>query len=200
MTKLALPPRPIGPFPAVLVGAEVNGRPNYACVGACGVISLEPVLYISLKSTHHTTKGIRESGFFSVNYPPAEMVAKVDYCGLVSGATTDKGGLFTAFYDPQANAPLIEECPLNYLCRVIEIIPRFGFEIFLGEIVAVYGHEDCLASGVPDPLKVQPIILMGFGYYTLGHKLGAVFSAGRSIGEATETAQPEGGEQDGRQS
>jgi hypothetical protein len=38
---------PIGPFPTVPAGADVNGKPNYATVGACGVVCLEPVLYIS---------------------------------------------------------------------------------------------------------------------------------------------------------
>jgi flavin reductase (DIM6/NTAB) family NADH-FMN oxidoreductase RutF len=197
MAMLELPKRPIGPFPTVLVGAEVNGRPNYACVGACGVISLEPVLYVSMKSTHHTTAGIRESGFFSVNYPSGDMVSVVDYCGLVSGVTTDKGQLFTAFYDPRGRAPLIKECPLAILCRVVECIPRYGFELFLGEIVAVYGRDDCLTAGVFDPLKMSPIILAGAGYYALGEKLGQVFSSGKSIGKTALATLPLGGEENG---
>jgi flavin reductase (DIM6/NTAB) family NADH-FMN oxidoreductase RutF len=34
-----------GPFPTMIIGADVNGKPNYVTVGACGVVSLEPVLY-----------------------------------------------------------------------------------------------------------------------------------------------------------
>jgi len=44
----------VSPAPTVLIGADVNGKPNYATVGAFGVVCLEPVFYISLKSTHYT--------------------------------------------------------------------------------------------------------------------------------------------------
>jgi hypothetical protein len=48
---------PVGPFPTVLAGADVNGKPNYATAGACGVVCMEPILYVSLKITHYTTRG-----------------------------------------------------------------------------------------------------------------------------------------------
>ncbi|HWR42217.1 flavin reductase family protein [Sporomusa sp.] len=120
MNKVKVPNRPFGPFPTILAGADVMGKPNYVTVGACGVVSLQPVLYISLKSTHYTTIGVKENGFFSVNIPSADMVQKTDYCGVVSGKTTDKSKLFTAFYDELGKAPMISECPMNMLCKVIQ--------------------------------------------------------------------------------
>ena len=33
----------VSPTPVVLAGAEVGGRPNYAAVGAFGVVCIEPV-------------------------------------------------------------------------------------------------------------------------------------------------------------
>lgn len=181
MEKVKLPNRPVGPFPTVLAGVEVAGRPNYVTVGACGVVSLENVLYISLKSTHFSTQGVKETGYFSVNIPSADMVAKTDYCGVVSGRDTDKSGLFTPFYHQAGTAPMIKECPLNYLCKVVNSMPMFGFEMFFGEIVAVYAHEQCLVDGKLDPIQVNPMLMMGSSYYSLGPAVGDLFKDGMAF-------------------
>ncbi|MFX4262534.1 flavin reductase family protein [Pelotomaculum propionicicum] len=180
MKKVKIPNIPFGPFPAVLVGADVNGRPNYATVGACGVVSLKPVLYISLKNTHYTTAGVKENGFFSVNIPPVSLLQKTDYCGIVSGHSADKSNIFTPFYDELGKAPLIIECSMNILCKVIQTLPMFDFDFFLGEIVAMYINEECLTDGRPDPLKMNPLILMGASYCSLGRVAGSVFKEGRA--------------------
>jgi flavin reductase (DIM6/NTAB) family NADH-FMN oxidoreductase RutF len=178
MEKIKLPNRPFGPFPTVLAGVEVKGKPNYVTIGACGVVSLEPVLYISLKSTHYTTAGVKENGYFSVNIPSADMVQKTDYCGVVSGKTVDKSTLFTPFYDELGRAPMIQECPMNLLCKVVKMMPIYDFEMFFGEIVAVYVNEQCLADGKLDPQKVNPIIMMGTAYFNLGQIVGQLFIEG----------------------
>lgn len=179
MKKTKIKNYPIGPFPTVLAGTDVNGKPNFVTAGACGVVCLEPVLYISLKSTHYTTAGIKESGYFSINIPSVDMVQKTDYCGIVSGATTDKSTLFTSFYDELGKAPLISECPLNFLCKVIQTVPICGFDMFLGEIVATYVNESCLSDGKPDPLKINPMMMMGTQYWELGQAVGAVYKEGK---------------------
>ena len=181
MTKIQLPNRPIGPFPAMLAGAQVGGRPNYVTIGACGVVCLDPILYISLKSSHHTTQGVRESGCFSINIPSTKLLQETDFCGLHSGAEVDKSALFTTFYDASRSAPMIEECPINILCKVIRTVPVNDFEMFFGEITAVFADEDCLAEGHLDLLKVDPMILMGASYLSLGRVLGSVFQVGRGI-------------------
>jgi flavin reductase (DIM6/NTAB) family NADH-FMN oxidoreductase RutF len=175
MVKKKIANIPFGPYIAVLAGAMVQGKPNYATIGAYGVVSQKPVLYISLKNSHCTTRGVVESGFFSVNIPAATAISKTDYCGTVSGNTVDKSGVFQSFYDEAGNAPLIEECPVNYLCKVIRTIPVFDFTLFLGEIVAAYAREDCLNNGRPDALKVNPTILLDTGYFNLKERVGTIF-------------------------
>lgn len=171
----------VNPTPVVLVGADVNGKPNYATVGAFGVVCLEPIFYISLKSTHYTTTGVKENGYFSVNIPSIDMVPKTDYCGMVSGKSTDKSNLFTSFYDEHGKAPMISESPMNYLCKVIQSVPICGFEVFFGEIVSTFVNEQHLTDGIPDPLKINPTFLMGFNYYSLGQPAGGVFKAGKTV-------------------
>lgn len=168
---------PFGPYITVLAGATVSGKPNYATLGAYGVVSQKPVLYISLKNSHFTTAGVRETGYFSVNIPSADLIEKTDYCGTVSGHKVDKSQIFEAFYDEAGNAPLIKECPVNYLCKVIQTIPIFDFTMFLGEIVAAYGDENCLDNGTPDALKVKPTVMMAAGYFGLHDRVGSVFKA-----------------------
>lgn len=175
----------ISPIPIVLVGADVNNKPNYATVGAFGVVCLEPVFYISLKSSHYTTGGVKENGYFSINIPAAEMVQKADYSGMVSGKTTDKSDLFTPFYDALGKAPLISECPLNFLCKVIKTLPIHGFEMFFGEILATYLNEACFTAGKPDPVKINPLILLSTNYFGLGQPVGAVFQEGKAIQGST---------------
>lgn len=178
MGKTKISNRPFGPFPVVLVGADVEGRPNYATVGACGVVSLEPMLYVSLRTTHHTTFGVRRHGDFSVNIPPAAPVRRTDYCGTVSGGRIDKSTVFTPFYDDLGKAPMIRECSMNMLCKVVKTVPVSDFEMFFGEIVATYVSDGCLTDGRPDARKIDPMVMIGPGYWNLGGPVGSLFQEG----------------------
>lgn len=73
---------------------------------------------------------------------------------------------------------MISECSMNILCKVIRNIPMFDFDFFLGEIVAVYINEQCLTNGKPDPLKINPMILLGGSYCNLGQVVGTAFKEG----------------------
>jgi flavin reductase (DIM6/NTAB) family NADH-FMN oxidoreductase RutF len=51
------------PLPAVLAGAIVDAKPNFATLGNCGIVSVKPpVIYISSASSNYTNKGIIEHG------------------------------------------------------------------------------------------------------------------------------------------
>jgi flavin reductase (DIM6/NTAB) family NADH-FMN oxidoreductase RutF len=167
--------------PIVLVGAYVDGAANFATVGAFGVVCTSPVLYASLHHLHHTTAGVRENGFFSVNVPSPELVRETDYCGIVTGRKVDKSQVFRTFDDSLGTAPMIEECQLNILCRVFDSKPIEGFEMFFGEIVATYLDESCLTDGSPDPQKIEPLIGIGATYFARGKKVGEAYRAGRAL-------------------
>ena len=171
----------VNPTPIVIVGTAVGGNPNFTTVGAFGVVCLEPVFYISLKDTHYATAGVRETGFFSVNMPSADMLAKTDYCGIVSGRDTDKSGLFELFYDKAGKAPMITNSPMNYLCKVVDTFSVNGFTMFFGEIVSTYVSEKFMTDDKPDPQKIKPIIGMGMSYYSLGEPIGRIFDSGKTV-------------------
>lgn len=66
-------PLPVAPI--VLVGANVNGKPNYMAVGFVNGVHVKPaIVYVSLNKNHHTPKGIIENNTFSLNVPSADYV------------------------------------------------------------------------------------------------------------------------------
>ena len=130
------------PIPSVLIGTIINDKPNFATIGNCGIISLNPaVIYISMEKNHYTNKGIRENQVFSINIPSADLVEKVDYCGLVSENNIDKSQIFKCFYESNDKIPLIEECPINMECKVTKIIEIYDMELFIGEIIETYVNQ-----------------------------------------------------------
>jgi flavin reductase (DIM6/NTAB) family NADH-FMN oxidoreductase RutF len=144
----------VGPSPAVIAGAFVNGKSNYLTLGACGIMSVNPPLYyVSLNKAHFTNTGIKENGYFSVNIPSAELALKTDYVGLVSGRDTDKSIVFSQFLGSVEKAPMIKECPVNILCKVINVVDLPNNEVFIGDIVETYVNKECLTNGRPDIKK-----------------------------------------------
>jgi flavin reductase (DIM6/NTAB) family NADH-FMN oxidoreductase RutF len=173
------------PMPITLVGANVNGKPNYLVVASCGIIQHDPAMIaVSLNRRHYTNPGIKENGAFSVNVPPADMADLVDYCGIVSGRMTDKAALFTTFYGELGTAPLIHECPVNVECRLVQTLDLPGVnEVFIGEIVQVYASDTCLQGGVPNLRKMDPLFfsIHENSYYRAGERIGHAWEIGREL-------------------
>jgi Conserved protein/domain typically associated with flavoprotein oxygenases, DIM6/NTAB family len=184
MKKIKLKNQAVGPFPAMIVGSMKNEKPTYTTVGAGGCACLEPVLCVSLKDTHYITDSIAQNGYFSVNIPSTALVKKMDFCGIVSGKETDKSSLFNAFFDDSGNAPMIEECPLNFLCKVCDTKLIRGFTMFFGEIIAAYVNENCVSDDNPNAVKIDPIIMMGISYCSLDSVIGLPFSEGTKLAQS----------------
>ena len=147
------------PMPTTLVGANVNGKPNYITIAHVGIMDFGSIS-LSMNKVHYTNAGIKENGTFSVNIPSVEMVKETDYCGLVSGKHVDKSQLFETFYGKLGTAPMIKECPINLECRLIKTVDFPRHDIFVGEIVETYCDEQYLTDGVVDFAKVQPILFV----------------------------------------
>ena len=85
------------PLPTTLIGAMVNGNPNYIAIAHVGIMDLSSIS-LGMSKVHYTNEGIKKNGTFSVNIPSVDLVEKTDFCGLVSGRDVDKAGLFKTFY------------------------------------------------------------------------------------------------------
>jgi flavin reductase (DIM6/NTAB) family NADH-FMN oxidoreductase RutF len=190
MAKMSLPPeRYMYPRPALLVGANVDDKPNFMAVGGGGVANGKPpMIGIPIQHRHHTLRGIRQNMTFSVNTPPVDLVKELDYCGIVSGRDADKTAIcrFEVFYGTLKNAPMIEQCPLNHECRVMHILNLGTHSFVIGQVEGSYIDEDCAADGKPDAEKIQPMIfnMEASKYLTFGETIAKAFSIGRELKKA----------------
>lgn len=169
------------PMPIALIGAVCDGRVNYLPIAHLGIIDFNH-LSASLGRVHFTNHGIRETGVFSLNLPTAELVEKVDYCGLVSGKNTDKSEVFTTFTGA-TGAPMIEECPVNMECRVVQVLEQERHEVFIGRIEASYVEEKIIHDGAADLTKIHPLLfaMNDKGYWSLGPRLADAWRVGKKL-------------------
>ncbi|MHA1730284.1 MAG: flavin reductase family protein [Promethearchaeota archaeon] len=175
---------PLPVMPIALIGANVNGKPNYMTAAFVGGINVKPAVVVaSLNKIHHTAKGILENETYSINIPSSNMVVQTDYCGLVSGNTTDKSGIFTTFYGELETAPMIEECPLSCECKFLEKV-EFEMDIaYFGEVHQVYANEGVFVNKKIDINQVNPIFYSGLEnlYRTIGKSMGEGWKIGRKL-------------------
>lgn len=173
------------PNPAVLVGVNVQGKPNYLNVTYTGIANRSPaMIFIALNKLHYSTSGVREHKAFSINIPAAEMLTETDYCGCVSGKDVDKANLFHTFYGLARNIPMIEECPLNIECEVVQELDLEGSNVlFIGKVLESYTEEKYLADGLPDIKKMNPILfsINDTNYYSIGDNIGKAWDVGKKL-------------------
>jgi flavin reductase (DIM6/NTAB) family NADH-FMN oxidoreductase RutF len=188
MAKVLMGPQTwLYPMPALLVGSNVAGRANFMTVAWGGIANGEPpMLSLAIRHSRHTLKGIRQNLAFSVNVPGGDMVRETDYCGLESGARADKVEVcgFKVFYGKLENAPLIEQCPLNLGCRVVQILNLGSHALVIGRIEETHVVESCLTDGKPDVTKMRPFLYATTpeGHYrALGEVIARAFSVGKGL-------------------
>src|SRR3972149_648562 len=174
------------PMPAFLIGANVDGKPNFMTAAWSGIAgSTPPMITVALQHHRHTLKGMKQNMTFSVNVPSVDLVKETDYCGVVSGSKTDKVAdcRFKVFYGKLTTAPMIEQYPVNLECKVMHILDLGSHELVVGRIEETYISEECLTDGKPDVAKIKPIAYVGRRYVALGEVVGGAFTV-REMGGA----------------
>ena len=188
MEKVTMGPQTlIYPLPAMLVGANVDDKPNFMVVAWCGIANSEPPM-ISVAIRHHryTYRGIRQNLTFSVNVPSSDLIKETDFCGTISGSEANKveACRFKVFYGKLDNAPLIEQCPINLECEVAHILDLGSHSLIIGKIEETHVSVSCLTDGEPDVNKVKPLAYARTPkqqYHALGDVIGKVHSTGREL-------------------
>jgi len=170
------------PTLTVLVGANINDKPNYLTIAWGGIMGMRKI-YIASNKTHYTNRGIRENKTFSINIPSVELVKETDYCGLHSGIKMDKSKMFNNFYGKLGNAPMITECPVNMECELSETFLINDHEIFTGNIIQTYCDEKYLTNGNIDLSKVQPLLFsfIDSSYWTIGKPIAKAWNVGKEM-------------------
>jgi flavin reductase (DIM6/NTAB) family NADH-FMN oxidoreductase RutF len=173
------------PMPIVILGAVVDNKPNFLTVGFVTGISFTPPLVLAaLGKGHRSNNGIREHQQFSVNMPGPDLAAVTDYVGITSGDDVDKSLLFDTFTGELKFAPMISECPFTLSCKLFREIELDHFSLFIGEVVETHADVDVLTDGVPDILKIDPMILTmpDRNYRSVGKVVGPAWSIGKDYG------------------
>ena len=188
MSKVTLGPQTmIYPNPALLVGANVHGEPNFMAVAWGGIANSEPpMISVAIRHQRHTYIGVRENMTFSVNVPSIYLMKETDYCGIISGKKADKVKVcnFNVFYGKLKNAPLIEQCPINLECTVVHMLNLGSHSLIIGKIEETHISESCLTDGKPDATKIKPIIYTGKQedqYRIFGEVIGKAHSIGLEL-------------------
>jgi flavin reductase (DIM6/NTAB) family NADH-FMN oxidoreductase RutF len=181
MNKESIGARPfMTPMPAVLVGANVHGKPNYMTVAWTGVACMDPpMIAVAINKVRYTEKGIVENGTFSVNIPAAKHAVEVDHCGMVSGNKADKSALFETFYGKLGTAPLISDFPVNIECELRHSLELGSHVLHVGEIIDVHVANECLVGGSVDIRKIDPLVYSDQNYFHIGELVGKAFSIGK---------------------
>ena len=188
MNKKQFGPQPwIFPNPVVLVGTEIEGKPNFAPYAWCGITGGDPpTLSVGIRHERYTLRGIKQNKEFSVNVPSIDLLEETDYCGMVSGAIVDKvkDCSLIIFYGTLTKAPLIEQCPVNLECEVLQILNVGIHALVVGKIVQTHVTEDCLTEDQPDIMKIKPFVYSrgpAARYNAVGNVLGRAYDAGKSL-------------------
>lgn len=172
------------PMPVLIIGTyDENGAPN-AMNAAWGGISEEKEISICVSENHKTTFNVLKTKAFTVSPADAKNVLAADYVGIVSGNKCAdkiaKAG-WTAVKSEKVNAPLFSELPLALECKMISYDPETCR--LVGKIVNVCADDSILTDGKIDLSLFDPICYdpSGYGYYTLGKKVGNAFADGKQL-------------------
>ena len=178
-TRVKIPNRPVYPSPAALiVSIDENKKPNVMTAGEVFNIGLkEPtIIGVAIRKARHTHTLIMKTSQFSVNLPTAAILDKVDLVGTVGGRDgLDKFSEYglTPVKSSVIEAPIIEECPVNLECKLLNVSEVGDHDLFLGEVVAMHVDSDKLDGDQRILIeKVDGFLFAEWGYYRFGGKLG----------------------------
>lgn len=174
----------IFPQPAIVIATyDKDGRPDAMTAAWAGIYDTNKI-GIMLDHRHRTMENIKETGAFTVSMSTMETMAESDYFGTVSGNTVEdkirKAGFHTAKSE-YVNAPVIEEYPLTFECKVEKLIPEGEDFHVVGSIVHILAEESVLTDGKPDPAKLRPLAFDGVNgtYMEVVRTVGKAWKEGR---------------------
>jgi flavin reductase (DIM6/NTAB) family NADH-FMN oxidoreductase RutF len=176
MAKIILKPgNHLYPLPPVLLTCGPPEKPNIITLAWAGTLCSEPpILGVSIRPSRYSHGLVQLAGEFAVNVPTADMIQAVDWCGNVSGRTEDKFkamGL-TAVAARTIRTALIQECPVNIECQVIQTVHLGSHDLFLGKVVAVHADEALVDSrGEIDLSRAKPLAYGSHAYWGLGGRI-----------------------------
>lgn len=148
------------PSPKVLVSCRgLDGEENALVVAYCGNCSFDPpMLMVGVVPSRYSHKLIKESGCFVVNIPEKSYQETFDYMGKMSKKDTDKlKDMKVKLGEAKVvKAPILEDCPINVECTIVDSIMTGSHEMFIGKVEYVHANAALLdADGDIDFSKID---------------------------------------------
>lgn len=173
------------PMPTTLVGVRVDENPNFLAVAHVGILNHGTPQYLSigLHKSHFSNAGIHDSKAFSICLPSEDLMVETDYCGIMTGKTTDKAALFDVFYGELETAPMISQCPVNMELKLYDVLDFQSHDIFIGELVQTYADDAVMTDGKIDIASLRPLLfdMASKKYWSLGRSMGNCWRVGKSL-------------------
>ena len=143
------------PAPNVLVSCKSpQGEINALAVAYCCNCSYDPpMVMVGIVPSRHSYQMVKDSGCFVVNLVSQDMKEEFGYLGSHSGRDGNKiAHLNLKISDGSVlDAPILDDCPVNIECTVVDSIMTGSHEMFVGKIE--YVHAD--ASMIDEKGNVQ---------------------------------------------
>ena len=188
MKKSLGPEALLVPAPAwVICTYDARDKPNAMTVAWAGICcSRPPAVAIALRKATYTYTNLVARKAFTVNIPSEAFVREVDFFGLASGAVTDKFAAtnLTPALSSLVDAPYIQEFPLVFECRVIQVMEIGLHTQFIGEILDVKAEPGILgADDIPRIDQLRPLVYSTGTrtYHGIGGALGQAFVIGSEL-------------------
>lgn len=175
------------PMPATVVGAESNGKVNWLMVAHVGIIGHDRLM-VSMHKAHHTNQMVKDSRRLSINMVDKGMLRRADYVGCVSGAKTDKQGVFAHHTGP-GGTPVIDESPLVMECEVTGDYETDTFDNFICRVTHTIADENVTDDmGKPDYNRLKPVLfdMPGYSYLRTGDVICRCTLPGREYARETD--------------
>ena len=173
------------PVPICIASTIIEDKANFATYGCFGLLAPRPVAYVYIGSVepHYTNIWIKEMDISVLTYLLLIKLKETDYVGLVSGHNTDKSKVFKTFYGKLDKAPLIEDCPINMLCKLTKTVDLPGRDIFIGEVIETYVDQECITDRKLDFKKINPLLFTSSNakYWELGNIIGSAYKEGKTM-------------------
>ncbi len=188
-TKLG-PQRILFPLPTVLVVTGTMENANIATIAWISILSGKPpTLGISVGTKGFTGEQILKNKEFSVNIATAEIMKETDFCGITSGRDIDKFEKTGLVKMPasEIQAPIIQQCPINLECKLIESKIVGTTNHFVGEILETHIDTDKIKDannwGSIDMKDFNPLVYISGAkeYRVLGNKIGDAYKIGNDL-------------------
>lgn len=159
----------IYPMPAVMVSVGDEVDSNIITIAWTGTICTNPPMaYISVRKSRHSYKYLMETKEFVINLTTESLVKETDYCGVKSGRDVNKWeemSLTKGKAKKLKYAPIIEECPVNIECEVVEVKELGSHDMFLAKVVSVQVSEEYMNEKGKFMLNSTGLLAYSHGEY-----------------------------------